>query len=92
MISKNPAPKRYFYSPSEGYELRSIRRLKHDLGVNQAAAESILRLRQQVIELQARLRQLEIELTAQVGSQQIRLARYREVYDEAFWIEMEILE
>ncbi len=92
MIPKNSFPKRYFYGPAEDDELRSVQRLKRDLGVNQAAAESILRLRQQVIELQSRLRQMEIELTAQLGSQQIRLARYREVCDEALWIELEILE
>ena len=92
MIPENSSPKRYFYTPAEGYELWSVRRLKRDLGVNQAAAESILRLRQQVVELQSRLQQLEIELTAQVGSQQLRLARYREICDEAIWIELEILE
>lgn len=89
MIPENSSPKKYFYGPYAGFETRSQRRLKNDLGVNQAAAESILRLRQQVVELQSRLHQLEIELTAQVGSQKIHLARYREVYDEAIWIELE---
>jgi hypothetical protein len=92
MILENSSPKRYSYGPYEGYESRSQRRLRNDLGVNQAATESILRLRNQVVELQRRLRQLEIELTAQAGNQQMRLARYREVYDEAIWIELEFHE
>jgi hypothetical protein len=44
------------------------------------------------IELQSHIRQLEAELTAQDASQQIRLARYREVYYEAAWIELEFQE
>jgi len=92
MIPENPSPKRYWYSPYEGYELRCQRRLQNDLGVDETAAEAILRLRRQVIELQSHIRQLEIELTAQVDSQYVRLARYREVYYEATWIELEIQE
>jgi hypothetical protein len=92
MISENSSPPRYFYSPAEEDEAQSLQRLKRDLGVNQAAAESILHLRQQVVELQSRLRQVEIELTAQSASQQMRLARYREVYYEATWIELEFQE
>ena len=92
MIPENPSPKRYWYSPYEGYELRCRRRLQNDLGVDETAAEAILRLRRQVIELQSHIRQLEVELTAQVDSQYVRLARYREVYYEATWIELEIQE
>ena len=44
--------------------------LQNDLGVDEAAAETILHLRSQVIELQSRIRQLEAELTAQYASQQ----------------------
>jgi hypothetical protein len=89
MIPENPSPKKYWYSPYEGYESRSQRRLKDDLGVDEAATEAILHLRRQVIELQSHIRQLEAELTAQVDSQQFRLARYREVYYEATWIELD---
>lgn len=92
MIPKNRSPKSYRYGSSEGYESRSQRRLQADLGVDQAAAEAILRLRRQVIELQALIHQLEAELTAHNASQQMRLARYREVYDEATWIELEFQE
>jgi len=49
-------------------------------------------LRRQVIELQSHIHQMEAELTAQHASQQARLARYREVYYEATWIELEIQE
>ena len=61
----------------------------------EAAAEMILRLRSlraQVLELQARLRQLEAELTAQNINQEMRLARYREVYYDATRIELEFQE
>ena len=89
MIPENPPPKRYWYGPYEGYESRSQRRLQDDLGVDEAAAEAILRLRSQVIELQSHIRRLEAELTTQYASQHMRLARYREVYYEATWIELE---
>jgi hypothetical protein len=92
MISKNPSPKKYWYGLYEGYESRSQRRLQKDLGVDEAATEAILHLRRQVIELQAHIRQLEAELTAQVDSQHTRLARYREVYYEATWLELEFHE
>lgn len=92
MIPKNPSPKRYWYGPSEGYESRCQRRLQEDLGVDETAAETILHLRSQVIELQSRIRQLEAELIDQIANQQLRLARYREVYYEATWIEVDIQE
>jgi hypothetical protein len=92
MNPKNPSPKRYWYGPHEGYESRSQRRLQNDLGVDETAAEAILQLRSQIIELQAHIRQLETELTAQVSSQHMRLARYREGYFETTWIELEIQE
>ena len=92
MNSENPSPKRYFYGPYEGYEARSRRRLQNDLGVDEAAAEAILHLRRQVIELQSHLRQLEAELNAQQAGQQMRLARYRETYFEATWVEQDFEE
>ncbi len=92
MIPENSSPKRYWYGPYEGYESRGQRRLQNDLGIDQAAAEAILRLRSQVIELQSHIRQLEGELTAQYASQHMRLARYQEIYYEANWIELEIQE
>ena len=92
MIPENPSHKRYSYGPHEGYESRSQRRLQNDLGVDEAAVETILHLRRQVIELQSHLRQLEAELNAQHSSQQARLARYREVYYEATWVELEFQE
>jgi hypothetical protein len=92
MVPENTSPKRYWYDPYEDYESRSKRRLKDDLGVDEAAAETILRLRSQIIELQSRIRQLETELTIQNTIQHMRLAHYREVYFEATWIELEIQE
>ena len=92
MIPENPPPKKYWYGLYEGYESRSQRRLQNDLGIDEAAAEMILHLRRQVVELQSRLRLLETELIAQQTSQQVRLTRYREVYYEATWIELDIKE
>ena len=89
MIHENTSPKRYWYGPYEGYESRSQRRLQDDLGVDEAAVEAILRLRNQVVELQSQIRQLEAELTTQQANQTMRLAQYREVYYEAIWIESE---
>jgi hypothetical protein len=92
MIPENTSPKRYWYGPYEGSETRSQRRLQDDLGVDEAAAEVILHLRRQVIELQSHIRRLEAELSTQYASQHMRLARYREVYYEAAWIELEFQE
>ena len=89
MAPDNPSPQRYRYSPAEGFESRSQRRLQDDLGVDQVAAQTILHLRSQVIALQSRIRELEAELAAQDACQHIRLAHYREVYYEATWIELE---
>lgn len=90
MIPENPPAKKYWYGLYEGHEARSQRRLQNDLGVDEAAAEMILHLRSQVLELQTRLRQVETELLDSQTSQQVRLTRYREVYYEAAWIEFEI--
>ena len=89
MIPENPPPKKYWYGSYEGYESRCQRRLQKDLGVDEAAAEAILHLRRQIVELQSHIHQLEAELTAQYDSQYMRLARYREVYYEATWFELE---
>ena len=92
MNPENPSPRKYSYGPYEGFETRSQRRVQDDLGIEEAAAEAILHLRRQVIELQSHLRQLEAELSAQYAGQHVRLARYQEVYYEAVWTELEIRE
>ena len=92
MIPKNPSPKRYWYGTYEGFEARIQHRLKNDLGIDQAAAEAILHLRNQVVELQSRVRQIEAELNTQINNEKLRLARYREIYYEATWIELEFKE
>jgi hypothetical protein len=66
--------------------------LYDDLGVDEAGAEVILYLRRQVIELQSHIRQLEAELTTHRANQTMRLARYREEYYEATWIELEFVD
>lgn len=92
MIPDNPSRNRYRYTLDEGYESRSQRRLQEDLGVDKSAAEVILHLRSQVIELQAQLRQLENELEIQHANRNMRLAKYRKTYYEATWIELELKE
>jgi hypothetical protein len=89
MPPENTSPKRYWYARREGYEARSRRRLQHDLGVDEAVAEVILRLNRQVIELQSQIQQIETELVEKNTNQNLRLAHYREVYIEATWIELE---
>ena len=49
MIPENTARKSYWYGQYEGYGLRCQRRLQDDLGVDEAAAEAILRLRSQAV-------------------------------------------
>jgi len=89
MIPENPSQKRYRYGPYEGHEARSQRRLQDDLGLDEAATEAILHLRNQVVELQTQLRRLETELAAHEAGQHLRLKRYKEVYYEATWIELD---
>jgi hypothetical protein len=67
--------------------------LQDDLGVDKAGlCEAILRLCSQFIELQSYIHRLKAKLTAQYASQHIRLARYREVYYEVTWFELEFQE
>jgi hypothetical protein len=88
MSPNNKPEKRYWYGPYEGHETRSQRRIQNDLGVDKGAAEAIIHLRSQVIELQAQIHQLEIELAAQNAGQQMRLAQWQEIFSEGVWIEL----
>jgi len=92
MSPENPPRVHYWFSHYEGYELRCERRLQDDLGVDQATAETILHLRNQVLALQARIRELETELATHQSSQDVRLAATREVAHETGWIEIEFVE
>ena len=90
-MPENSTRTTYWYGPYEGYEARCQRRLQEALGVDETAAEAILRLRSQVLELQSHIRYLEAELAIQHASQDLRLRRYREVYYEATYIELEVV-
>ena len=46
MTPENTSRKSYWYGQYEGYELRSQRRLQKDLGIDEAATETILQLAQ----------------------------------------------
>lgn len=70
---------------------RCLRRLEADLGIEREAAEVILSLRAQVLELQARLRELENELSMQRLGRNAQLAQYREIIYEATWSEADDL-
>jgi hypothetical protein len=89
MDNDNSSLKQYWYTPAAGFEARSRRRLQADLGIDEASAEMILRLRSQILDLQAQVRRLEAELAAQNASQEVRLARYRDIYAEISWIEID---
>ena len=92
MIPENSTERKYGYRRYEGYEVRIQRRLKKGLGVDESVADTILRLCNQVIELQSHLHQLESELTTLNESQKVKLARYREDYYEAAFVELDIEE
>jgi hypothetical protein len=89
MLPKTDPERTYWHGSYEGYEARCRRRLLHDLGVEEAAAETILRLRSQVVELQAQVRALDAELNAVRAVQYARLIRFREVYYETDWVELQ---
>ena len=90
-MPENSTRTTYWYGQYEGFEARCQRRLQEALGVDETAAEAIVRLRNQVLEMQAHIRQLEAELDIHHASQNLRLGRYREVSYEATWIELEII-
>jgi hypothetical protein len=92
MIPENKPRKNYWYGFYEGHESRCRGRLQKDLGVDEEAAEIILHLRKQVVELQSHIRQLETELDAQFENEDMRLTQYRENSYEARWIELDIQE
>jgi MerR family transcriptional regulator, heat shock protein HspR len=57
------------YSESDLEQLRRVKTLIEDLGVNLAGAEVILRMAQQIAQLQARVQELEAELKELKGEE-----------------------
>ena len=57
------------YSESDLEQLRRVKTLIEDLGVNLAGAEVILRMAQQIAQLQARVQELEAELKETGGEE-----------------------
>jgi hypothetical protein len=91
MTLENATGTSYWYGPYEGYEARCQRRLQDALGVDETAAEAIVRLRSQVLELQSRIRQMAAELAILQASQTMRLGRWRDACYEATWIELDVV-
>jgi hypothetical protein len=71
----------------EPEEIRCIRRLKEELGVNPAGVEVILHMRGRLNTLAERIRELEIELETYSKRRSFRLRRYQEFTYEASWFE-----
>jgi len=67
------------YADSELAELRRVRRLREDLGLDHPAIEIILRMRRRIRTLQAEIRRLEAAVPAARGP------RGREGWVEAEW-------
>ena len=89
MIPENRSTKQYRYGHSEGYAARSQRRLQDDLGVDEAAAERSCTCAGKCLNYRQPFTSWKPSWPPISASQQMRLARYREVYFEATWIEVE---
>lgn len=89
MHAEFKSSRRIQYGVYEGFETRCRRRLQEDLGMDDTAAEAILHLRSQIIELQNQIRQMQIELAAHTAGQELRLSSYKNVSIEAAWVEMD---
>ena len=75
--------------PEDAAYERYCQRLKDDFGLDDDAVEIIVNLRNQVIILQTRMRTLESTLEIHEVRHRTRLTRYREVFEEAAWEDME---
>jgi hypothetical protein len=64
-------------------------RLKEDLGLDEEVVDVIMNLLDQVASLQARLHELESTVEIYQARYSSRLTRYRQVYYEAAWEEVE---
>jgi hypothetical protein len=92
MTMESTPKNRVWYGYYEGYEARVRRRLRDDLGIDEPAADAILHLRSQVLELQSQIRQMETELSAHLAARRLRLGQYHETFYEATWLELETKE
>ncbi len=79
---------RRIYSEEEFALQRCAHRLRDELGINTAGVEVILRLRQQMLEMQSDMALLQAQLAHQSRRRGVRLARYRESHFEAIWSEL----
>ena len=79
---------RRIYDEEELARQRCARRLRAELGINAAGIEVILRLRQQMFELQAHLAEREAQLARNAVRRHARLASRREAKFDALWDEL----
>ncbi len=75
-------------APAQGYdeadlaELRRVRRLIEDLGLDQSAVELVVRMRRRLLTLQAQVRRLETELRL------VRRTPRAVVWEDAEWMDV----
>jgi DNA-binding transcriptional MerR regulator len=79
---------RRIYNEEELALQRCARRLRAELGINTAGIEIILRMRQQMMELQAHLAEMDAQLNRNAMRRSAHLARRREAEAEAIWNEL----
>lgn len=71
---------------------RCRQRLNEELGLDEESVEIIMNLRDQVMALQTRLRELESMLGTYQAGYSSRLIKYRQVFFEADWEDLEEIE
>ena len=89
-MNKNAEPEvPYIRLRTDEVNERSRQRLNKELGLDEESIEVIMNLRGQVIALQTRLRELESMLGTYQAGYSYRLIRYRQVFFEAEWEDLE---
>jgi hypothetical protein len=89
-MKKEPEPGMHFIRiRTNELDERCRQRLNEELGMDEESIEVIMNLRDQVIALQARLRELESMLGTYQAGYNSRLIKFRQVFYEAEWEDLE---
>lgn len=75
--------------PEDSAYERFCQRLRQDFELDDEAVQLIVNLRNQVADLQARLTAMQADMQSFEADLDVRVTRYREVYYEAEWEEMD---